>query len=232
MRLEAFAAALLLALGSPAAAQFPGALSGVVTDGGDGAPIAAALVEMGEAGRSARTDAAGAFVLRGLDAGTYEVWVRRAGYAPRRLEVVVHDGQARRLDVSLMPLPLMLDSLRVASAPDRAPGEVRLSRPQIEASGARTLADLLERTGAAVVSGTGPTSERRVSIRGGSADAVLVLVDGVPANDAVTGEADLSQIPASSIERLTLLSGARSARYGPRAETGVILVRTRWSLAS
>src|SRR5690606_39532767 len=66
-----------------------------------------------------------------------------------------------------------------------------------------------------------------VSIRGSSAGAVLVLLDGVAINDPVTGEADLSGVRASAIESVTVLPGARSSRYGPRAEAGVILIETR-----
>jgi hypothetical protein len=61
---------------------------------------------------------------------------------------------------------------------------------------------------------------------GSGGDAVLVLVDGVPINDPVTGEADLSTLPAASVTAMTVLPGGRSARYGARAEGGVILVET------
>ncbi|HYJ78357.1 MAG TPA: TonB-dependent receptor plug domain-containing protein, partial [Longimicrobiaceae bacterium] len=55
----------------------------------------------------------------------------------------------------------------------------------------------------------------------------LVLVDGAALNDPVSGEADLSSVPAGSIESLTVLPGARGARYGPRAQAGVVLIETR-----
>src|SRR5690606_20928984 len=48
-----------------------------------------------------------------------------------------------------------------------------------------------------------------------------------PLNDPVTGEADLSTVPAGAIESVTVLPGAQTARYGPRAEAGVILIETR-----
>ncbi|MFL5539739.1 MAG: TonB-dependent receptor plug domain-containing protein, partial [Longimicrobiaceae bacterium] len=73
----------------------------------------------------------------------------------------------------------------------------------------------------------GPTGAKTASIRGSAADEVLVLVDGVALNDPVTGEADLSAVPAGTIERITVLPGARTARYGARAVAGVVLIETR-----
>jgi outer membrane cobalamin receptor len=102
-----------------------------------------------------------------------------------------------------------------------------VGRAQIEASGARTAADVVERVPGVVVRGSGPTGAQTASIRGSGADEVLVLVDGVALNDPVSGEADLSAVPASAVERVTVLPGARTARYGPRAQAGVVLIETR-----
>jgi iron complex outermembrane receptor protein len=63
-------------------------------------------------------------------------------------------------------------------------------------------------------------------------DAVLVLVDGVPLNDPVTGEADLSLVDASAIAAITVIPGAQSARWGPRAAAGVIRIETRTSASA
>jgi len=65
-----------------------------------------------------------------------------------------------------------------------------------------------------------------VSVRGSNPDAVLVLLDGIPLNDPVTGEADLSAVSARSLTRATVLPGALSARFGPRAAAGVILLES------
>ncbi|HEX6037225.1 TonB-dependent receptor plug domain-containing protein, partial [Longimicrobium sp.] len=95
------------------------------------------------------------------------------------------------------------------------------------ASGARTAADVVERVPGVVVRSTSAGGARTVSIRGSAPDEVLVLVDGAPLNDPVSGEADLSSVPAQSIDRVVVLPGARSARYGPRAAAGVVLIETR-----
>ncbi|HEX6751748.1 MAG TPA: TonB-dependent receptor [Longimicrobium sp.] len=206
-------------------AQFPGELAGTVTDAANGAPVAAASVELAGTPLAARTDGAGAFRLRGLEPGEYRILVRRTGYASREVAATVRNGETARLSISLEPLPVALSALRVTAEAEAAGGTV--ARAEIEASGARTAAEVVERVPGVVVRGNGPTGARTVTIRGSAADEVLVLLDGVALNDPVTGEADLSAVPASSVERVTVLPGARTARYGPHAQAGVVLIETR-----
>jgi outer membrane cobalamin receptor len=219
------AIALLLIARTRLLAQFPGELAGTVRDAANGAPVAAAAVELAGTSLAARTDAAGAFRLRGLEPGEYRVLVRRSGYAAREVAASVRNGETARLSVSLDPLPVALAAVRVTAEAEAAGGSV--GRAEIEGSGARTAADAVERVPGVLVRGSGATGARTVSIRGSAADEVLVLVDGVALNDPVTGAADLSTVPASSIERVTVLPGARTARYGPRAQAGVVLIETR-----
>ncbi|HYR11344.1 MAG TPA: TonB-dependent receptor plug domain-containing protein, partial [Longimicrobium sp.] len=216
-------ASLLLA--TPAAAQRPGEIAGRVVEAGTAAPVEAAAVEVPELGVRAWTDGTGRFRLRGVEPGTYRVRVSRSGYAARQVAAEVRNGEEAWLEVQLAPAAVALQAVRVTAEP--AEGGTLVSREEIEAGGARTAAEVLERVPGVVVRSVGATGARTVSIRGSTADAVLVLVDGVPLNDPVSGEADLGAVPAQSIDRVTVLPGARSARYGPRAAAGVVLIETR-----
>ncbi|HEY0778177.1 MAG TPA: TonB-dependent receptor plug domain-containing protein, partial [Gemmatirosa sp.] len=94
--------------------------------------------------------------------------------------------------------------------------------------GRRDVAELLQATpGVVVTQAGGPGAPAHVSIRRSSAGEVLVLVDGVPLNSTITGDADLSRLSLDAVERVTVLPGSRSSRYGDRALGGVILVETR-----
>ncbi len=73
--------------------------------------------------------------------------------------------------------------------------------------------------------GLGKTST--ISIRGSSADQVLVLVDGVRINSAVGGGVDLSSIPPDQIERIEVIRGGDSAFYGDGAMGGVVNIVTK-----
>lgn len=65
------------------------------------------------------------------------------------------------------------------------------------------------------------------SIRGSSAEQVLVLLDGVPLNGVFAGTVDLGTIPIDDIERIEVLRGPFSAIYGSGAMGGVISIVTR-----
>lgn len=66
-----------------------------------------------------------------------------------------------------------------------------------------------------------------VSIRGSTADGVLVLIDGLPLNTAFGGAVDLSSIPRGWVERIEVLRGPEGALYGAGALGGVVNVVTR-----
>lgn len=226
----AFALALALAVATPSLlqAQWPAELSGRVVDGLTGAGIPGVRVELDGSTTIALSDASGAFHLRGLEPGTRSVLVRALGYLPAARPVELRNGEVTRLLLSLDPDPLLHSTVVVDGG--RAPllaGATRLDRSEVVASGARDAADLMDRIPGAVVRSAGPGGPRTVSLRGGTPDGVLVLLDGVPMNDPLTGEADLSTIPASTLESVTVIPGGRSARFGPRAESGVVLLESR-----
>ncbi|MCD4654291.1 TonB-dependent receptor [bacterium] len=66
-----------------------------------------------------------------------------------------------------------------------------------------------------------------VSIRGSSANQVIVLLDGVKINTASGSGVDLSTLPLDSVEKVEILRGADSAVYGSGAMGGVVNLITR-----
>jgi outer membrane cobalamin receptor len=73
--------------------------------------------------------------------------------------------------------------------------------------------------------GRGDPSE--ISIRGSTANQVVVLLDGVRLNTAQTGSVDLSTIPPDLIERIEISRGGGSVQLGSDAIGGVVNVITR-----
>ena len=65
-------------------------------------------------------------------------------------------------------------------------------------------------------------------MRGGGPDEVLVLLDGFPVNDPLSGRADLRRISTRDVASVSLLRGIQTARYGGRAVSGVILIRSQF----
>ncbi len=106
-----------------------------------------------------------------------------------------------------------------------------LDREAIEASGARTVAELLRFVpGVDVTSGGTRGGLTTAQIRGGDPNFTLVLLDGVPLNDATyqVGDAfNLEGLPALAIERIEIVRGPLSSFYGSTGLAGVINILTR-----
>jgi len=73
----------------------------------------------------------------------------------------------------------------------------------------------------------GPGDPSEISIRGSTANQVVVLLDGVRLNTAQTSSVDLSTIPPDLIERIEISRGGGSVQLGSDAIGGVVNVITR-----
>jgi outer membrane receptor protein involved in Fe transport len=193
--------------------------------------VPAALVELPEPGLRILSDPTGAFSLRGLEPGQYAVVVQRMGFSSWTGEARVENGRVTTLRVTLADAPVAIAGVEVVASGALTTGPrvaaARFDREEIRRVGARTAGDVARRAPGVVVREDVAGGAQTISIRGSEPDAVLVLLDGVPMNDPVTGVADLSEVPASAVELITVLSGAQSARYGGRAQAGVVLIETR-----
>jgi len=142
-------------------------------------------------------------------------------------------------DLASMPLDQLLD-MQVSGASkfsstlaDTAAAVTVVSAAEIRALGCRTLADVL-----ATVKGAMITTDRSYSyigVRGFYAPGdyntrVLLLIDGVRANDALYDQAYLgSEFPVDMalVDRVEFIPGQASAVYGANALFGVVNVVTR-----
>jgi vitamin B12 transporter len=100
---------------------------------------------------------------------------------------------------------------------------------EIEQLQLRSLPDALRTTpGIDVVQTGGPGGQTSVFARGANSDHVLVLIDGVEANDpAQPSGFDFGQILLDDVERIEVLRGPQSSLYGSDAIGGVINLITR-----
>lgn len=215
-------------LPTPAAGQFPPEVRGLVVAGDTGAPVPGARVRLAQGGLEAVTEPDGSFVLRGVPPGAGELRIRAFGYREGRASFQAANGRVSRVRIRLSPAAIPIPGVGVTVEASLPPGARVVDRGEIRSSGARDLAGLLETVpGLTVTRRGGPGSPTTLSIRGSSPDEVLVLLDGAPINSPLTGEADLSTLPPDGVERILVLPGARTARWGPRALAGVVAIQTR-----
>lgn len=132
---------------------------------------------------------------------------------------------------SQTPSATHLDSVVVVASRAQAGSAGRtvdiITRDAISRSAARTLGELLG-TRLSVDAYTRSPAQADVSIRGSTAEQVLILVDGVRMGDAQSAHYALDLgIPLSAIERVEIMRGPGSALYGPNGVGGVINIVTR-----
>jgi hypothetical protein len=84
-------------------------VTGAVRDAGSGAGVASARVSIPEAGLAAISDAAGAFRIEGVPAGTLSVVVERDGYLSSSQRVVAEAGRDAWLSLSVRRPPRALE---------------------------------------------------------------------------------------------------------------------------
>lgn len=83
-------------------------------------------------------------------------------------------------------------------------------------------------TSVAISRTSGYGSLTDVRIRGAEANQVLVVIDGVEANDPALGDTfDFASLTSFDIESIELVRGPQSALWGSDAAAGVINIRTR-----
>jgi len=123
-----------------------------------------------------------------------------------------------------------IDVVITASRFEKPTSEVAKSvtvsdKEELKTSGDKTLSEVITRTPGAMITQTGGYGgETGIYIRGGKTEQVLVLVDGIEANDpmGIGRVASAELLPVSGVERVEILRGPASALYGSDAESGVI----------
>ncbi|HBX14532.1 MAG TPA: vitamin B12/cobalamin outer membrane transporter, partial [Leclercia adecarboxylata] len=108
-----------------------------------------------------------------------------------------------------------------------APSSV-VTREDIERWQAKSVVEIMSRLpGVDIAQSGGMGANSSTFIRGTESRHVLILIDGIPLNNAgISNSPDLSQIPVSLIQRVEYIRGPRSALYGSDAIGGVINIIT------
>jgi outer membrane receptor protein involved in Fe transport len=202
-----------------------GEIVGTVKDS-SGAAVPNVVVQIdGPVKRKARTDQVGRFTVPDLPPGTYLVTASREGFANANTGATLTGGAGRaEVELTLSPAS-WTDYVETVSKIQEAPLKVpifvsgvtheelqRVAPPTLEAA-MRSVPGLQHATQANVFT--------RFETRGlRDTQDVLVLIDGVPLRQ-LTGNADLTMLPASSIQGVEFAKGPSSSIYGRSAVGGV-----------
>lgn len=226
VRVEVRAAVAAPVAGRDDAAALPAA--GRPADPAATVPLTGAVVTVRGPGLDVLTNAGGIAVLRGLSPGRHALKITALGFAEATVEVEAANGRLTRASVVLAPAPVRLAGLDVQVASRTGAGRATVVETADLPPGVADLAAALDRVpGATVVRRGGPGAPAVVQLRGSGGDQVLVLLDGTAINSPLTGEADLGTVNLEQVARIVVIPGAQSARYGPQALGGVILLESR-----
>lgn len=106
-----------------------------------------------------------------------------------------------------------------------------IDKNQIKQSPATSIEDLLQQYSGIDIRRRGANGvQSDVSIRGGSFEQVLVLINGVRLNDAQTGHNSMTiPVELSNVEKIEIMKGPAARKFGNNAFAGVINIITKTS---
>ena len=227
----------------PLGAQATGIVTGRVTDPFS-MPVSNATVTATGTTVGALTRDDGRYRLA-LIPGTYEIRVRRIGYAQRVDTVRVGDGETVTRDYELSEAQTALQAVAVIGSRGEARTVINspvpidvLTQEDIRATGRTETAQIIQQLAPSFnfprpSVNDGTDHVRPATLRGLAPDQVLVLINGkrrhtgalVNVNGSIgrgSAPVDLNAIPASMIERIEVLRDGAAAQYGSDAIAGVI----------
>lgn len=228
-----------LPLAVAAAQMLAPTIYGTIRDSGTGEPLAGAAVEIAGRSRAAFTDSTGRYELSDIEAGTREVRIRRLGYRPRTLIVLVPPAGGFRLDVSLEPDPVEMRAIEVRALLGGAPADDELAaRGGLAGVGMRSItaaevashpllgeSDVFAALGAAADLAVDPEAPSALHVHGGSRDQTLVLLDGAPVYAPYHAAGLFGAFNPDALDRVDLHTGVPSAAVGG-ALSGVLEAHT------
>ena len=203
-------------------AQVTGKISGRVVDANSGQPLPGVNVQIVGTSRGASTDMNGEFYILNLQPGAYILEFSMIGYQTVCLEGVnVSVNRTAFVNVSMKETVLETDEIvvtasRMAQKKDQTSSIRNVSSEQIEVLPVENVKGVLQMQ-AGLVAG---------HFRGGRANEVAYMVDGLQVTEAFRGESQLISVEPEAIQDLEVITGTFNAEYG-RAMSGVVNAVTK-----
>ena len=222
---------LFTGLGEVDASAQDGTLRGRILDGETGDPVPRANIVLGREGETTgtTTDTTGAFQVR-LAPGRYDLRVSALGFQARERSVEIGSGKTAKLAITLLPKAYSLNEIVVRDeqgGTSRSLSTVQRIEPQaIEQQDAADVSELATLVPATHVQ-TNSRGQTILYFRNAGDRQVGQFFDGALLNIPWDNRVDISLIPASVVEGVTVTKGVPSVRYGANVLGGAINFQSR-----
>ncbi len=152
------------------------------------------------------------------------------------LAVLIFQSIASYVNAQENKKEIKLDQVELMSSPrielDKADNSISMltiSNEEIKQSTATNVSELLQQVAGIDIRRRGAEGmQADLSIRGGSFDQTLLLIDGIKVEDPQTGHHTMNMtIPLEVIEKIEIIKGSASRIYGQNAFTGAVNIITK-----
>ncbi len=197
-------------------------LSGTVFDE-KGSPLPGATVFIEDLHRGEVTDIDGNFTFKNMTEGKYQLMVRYTGYHAQYPEIEV--PQRNAFTLRLQTDQLLLENVIIAGHAinsSTAP-ESSLSEQEIESTRGQSLAQSLEKITGVSSLQTGAGIAKPM-LQGLHSNNILIMNNGVRMEGQQWGAEHAPEIDPFTANKLSVIKGAASVKYGAEAIGGVVIV--------
>jgi len=219
-------------------AQPGGTISGFVRDVLSAKPLTGVNVYLQNTAIGTATDDAGFYAIKNVPIGQYQICFDMIGYQRPPLKIIkIKSGDRLELDMLLKVEAIHFDqsvtvtATRGHSLVTEVPASVNVVKlEEIESRNPQNLAEALQNVqGVYFKDYGGLGNTKTISLRGSSAEQVLVMLDGQRLNNPQNGQVDFASLAVEGVERIEVVRGGSSALYGSDAVGGVINIITKSS---
>ncbi|HET9481440.1 MAG TPA: TonB-dependent receptor, partial [Candidatus Polarisedimenticolia bacterium] len=200
-----------------------GGVTGRVILDADRRPAAGARVTVAGAPGSVAAAADGRFLIHRLSVGVHALEIRSAdGGWQQNVDIRVRNREVTRIVVALAPAPRLVEGVVVTPTRHRIVGEEPETRTTLEGEALERLAHLGEdahRSASRLPGAATGDKSARFHLRGGDANEVLVVMDGLEIDQPFHIREFLAFsgiIDSRAVEKIDLLAGGFPAEYGGR----------------
>ncbi len=235
MKIKYLSLVIMLMLSVGLFAQGFGTLSGKVINTETGETIKDAQILVKEIQKGAISLEDGSFSIADIPEGNYTIEIKAIGYSNIGKSVKITSGKTSTIEFEIEFLPLALNEITISATKlsttiNKIGSPVYLiSNKDINLTERRNIEESLTIVPGVFTEDRHHGESNVVSFRGIGLHThvtrgILVLVDGVPVNEA-DGRTSFEGIDMENAENIEVLKGPVSAMYGPNGITGVINIK-------